>query len=138
MTQIDPKQTPELTPQDILRHWLAYCKYDPDQRSFNILSTNYSFHKACKKMALAMDYDPSGVLALLYAKETFIAILKEVKEPVFDFLSDPHGYDEDKEMFDLFMSPTLTKAETALLDAISALVDQVVNVGFLKFEVEKP
>lgn len=127
MAQNTQKQM-ELTPQDILQHWLAYCKYDPDQHSFNLLSTNYSFHKACKKMTLAMDYDPSGVLALLYAKDTFFSILKEVKDPVFDFLSDPHSYDEDKEMFDLFMSPTLTKAETALLDAISAIVDQVVNV----------
>ena len=70
--------TIDKTLNDILNHFAEYAKYDPDQKRFNLLSDNYKFHQAGKVMEMLIsEYDPSGVLAVMYAKREFLNSLKK-------------------------------------------------------------
>ena len=60
-----------MTTNEILKHWLTYSEYDPEQSSFNLLSTSYLYHKAGKVMTKVMEYDLSGVVALIYTAVIF-------------------------------------------------------------------
>ena len=76
-----------MTVQEILQHWLDYTKYDPNQKSFNLLSSNYAFHRASKAMSAVMEFDPTGTIAVLYAKEVYLQICKEQSVSLFDLWS---------------------------------------------------
>lgn len=115
-----------MTTEEILKHWLAYSEYDPEQKSFNLLSTNYQFHKICDNMKKIMSFDPSGVIAILYAKTKFIELCKDVRVTLADVFGAPEDFAADKEMWDIFHSEDIIAVENELLEKIDALVSQIV------------
>lgn len=118
-----------MTAHEILQHWLTYTKYDPEQKSFNLLSTNYAFNRASKEMAAVMEYDPSGTIAVLYAKDFYIHLCKESKITLYDLFTDSDTeLAADREMWNFFMSEDVTAVEKQFLDAINALTSQVIDV----------
>ena len=118
-----------MTTQEILQHWLDYTKYDPNQKSFNLLSSNYAFHRASKAMSAVMEFDPTGTIAVLYAKEVYLQICKEQSVSLFDLWSGENPELKDgKTMWDIFMSEDFSVVEKQFLDAIDSLTSKIVGV----------
>lgn len=118
-----------MTVQEILQYWLDYTKYDPDQKSFNLLSSNYTFHRASKAMSAVMEFDPTGTIAVLYAKDVYLQICKEQKVSLFDLWSGKISELKDgKIMWDIFMSEDFSVVEKQFLDEIDFLVSIIVGV----------
>ncbi|MCI7150572.1 hypothetical protein MSA92_12340 [bacterium] len=71
-----------MTYLDILEKWAIYCEYDREQTRFNLLSKNYVLHKVGKNIEMLLsEYDPSGMLAVIYTKMQFQALLQGVNNP---------------------------------------------------------
>lgn len=115
-----------MTTEEILSHWLKYSEYDPTQKTFNILSTNYQFHKICENMKKIMAFDPYGTLAILYAKAKYIELCKDVRVTLADILESQESIAEDKEMWDIFHGEDIITVENDLLAKIDAVVSQVI------------
>ena len=78
---------------EVLNKWANYSKYDRDQTCFNLLSYDIQFHKVNKQIEkILKDYDDSGVLAILMAKNIFTKMIKDSKVNLYDLLSNPHIY----------------------------------------------
>ena len=59
-----------VTAYTILEAFGKYSKYDPAQKSFNAMSSEWVYHHAGEKITQVCDeFDPSGTLAALYAKK---------------------------------------------------------------------
>ena len=101
-----------MTNLEILNQFGEYVKYDPGQRSFDLFSDNYKYHKAGKTIECLLDqFDPSGEIAVIYAKAVFENVIKSSKYSVkiSDLVSDKNTYDQlresiekDIEMHDIF------------------------------------
>lgn len=115
-----------MTTSEIFQHWLKYSEYDPEQKSFNMLSANYQFHKIGDNMKKIMAFDPSGTIAILYAKAKYIELCKDVRITLADVFENPESYADDKEMWDIFHSEDIITVENDLLSKIDAVVSQVI------------
>ena len=49
-----------MTTSEVLNQWAAYTHYDDEQTTFDLLSNNYTFHVATKKVKQIMEFDPTG------------------------------------------------------------------------------
>lgn len=116
-----------MTTEQILKHWLTYSEYDPEQKSFNLLSANYQFHKICDNMKKIMAFDSSGVIAILYAKTKFIELCKDIRITLADAFEKPEDFADDRRMWDIFHSEGITVIEDELLEKIDAVVSQVIS-----------
>lgn len=115
-----------MTREEIIQHWLKYSEYDPDQKSFNLLSANYRMNRICEGMKKILAFDPSGTLAILYAKRGFLQMCEDVRITMLDVLGSPESFAEDKEMWDIFNSPDIAVFEEEFLNRLDALVTQTV------------
>ena len=60
---------------DILEAWAKYSNFDANRTQFNVLSYEYKYHEATKKIEkLVNEYDKSGVLAVLTIKHLFLQL----------------------------------------------------------------
>lgn len=110
----------------ILEKWAAYSHFDPEQRQFNLLSHEYELNRCNKRIHyLNEHYDASGVLGLIYAKNTFRRIAKEQRVSVFDVLNNPNDLREDFEMWALFNGKEMQDMENRYLDGLDQIVQQV-------------
>lgn len=66
---------------DILARWAEYSDYDPEQKSFNLLSTNYEMNRISKSVAAINEFDPTGTMGVLYVKQAFENLCKDVRVP---------------------------------------------------------
>ena len=113
---------------DILNAWAKYSEYDPDQKSFNLLSSKYYMHNASKNAAAINDYDPTGNLAVLYLKEMFRRLCKDSTMNVMELLEHPEGLVEHKKMWDMFHSRDVKSIEDAILGAMDGIIRRIVPV----------
>ena len=114
-----------MTTADILDRWLKYSQYDEKKR-FNLLSPTYAMHKATEQMKTITSFDPTGTIAVLYAKQIFFDICDEMRVKLLDILSKPEEWAEDLEMYKLFTSDEFAVVENAMLDSIDRFVRSVV------------
>lgn len=125
--------TIDKTLNDILNHFAEYAKYDPDQKRFNLLSDNYEFHQAGKVMEMLIsEYDPSGVLAVMYAKREFLNSLKkrvDLGSLIFAMAGDDPEYMDELQrilsMYRDFNSDAYKQAVTGYIDDMNTLIQQV-------------
>ena len=125
--------TIDKTLNDILNHFAEYAKYDPDQKRFNLLSDNYKFHQAGKVMEMLIsEYDPSGVLAVMYAKREFLNSLKkrvDLGSLIFAMAGDDPEYMDELQrilsMYRDFNSDAYKQAVTGYIDDMNTLIQQV-------------
>lgn len=117
-----------MTASEILSLWAKYSEYDENQTRFNLMSTNYWYHEAGKKMTAIMQFDPTGTMAVLYAKRIFMDTCKACKVKVFDLLENPDYLAADRKMWDIFMSEDVASVESHILNGIDSLVQQVISV----------
>lgn len=125
------EQTVGLEATEILKKWLQYTEYDPDQKSFNLLSNQYTLHKCCKTIEALQPYDPTGAFSVLYAKQQFIQMLKEISVKAFDCVQNPDYLAEEREMWAVFHSADVLAVEKQILDAFDAMVQKIVPAKML-------
>ena len=87
-----------MTVPEILNKWAEYSNYDPEQHSFNLLSSNYEMHRASKRATAINAFDETGKLAVLYLKEVFTQICAQSSVKLLDYLKEPDGLREHVEM----------------------------------------
>lgn len=116
---------------EILNEWLRYSKYDPEQKKFNLMSNDYYFHRCNENIGAISEYDPTGTLAVLYTKEVFMRSIRDKSVRLFDVLSNPSLWAEEKRMWDIFNSPDIKAVEYGLLDNVGAIVEQVVETKMI-------
>jgi len=129
-----------ITPIEILKKWTDYSHYDPEQKKFNILSTEYVYHKCNDNIARFMEYEPTGILGIIYAKNCFEKLLEDSRIKAIDIVKNRDALKEEFEMWDIFNSADVKAAEKELLDNISNLISQIVGnkmLGERDLEAEK-
>ena len=90
---------------EILERWAQYTKFDPGQTRFNLLTSEYTLNRCNKRIQeLLSNYDPSGTLAVVYAKNICRELLQEKKLTLFDALTELDKYQETKEIWEMFSS----------------------------------
>ena len=115
-----------MTPNDILNAWIKYSEYDPEQKKFNLLSSNYHMHKASDAASAIMDYDPSGSIAVLYLKEMFQRLCENSTFKMIDLMEHPEALGKHKQMWDMFHSEGVRKIEDAILGAMDGIIQKIV------------
>lgn len=111
-----------MTYLDILEKWAVYSEYNSEQTSFNLLSNNYVLHQVGKVIEMLLsEYDNTGMLAVIYAKTQFEKLLKKIKIPLWDVLTSPESYREEKELLALFNEPVVKDAEKEFIGRLNRI-----------------
>ena len=130
-----------MTPDTILQKFMEYVHYEPDQTSFNLLSDSYIFHNACKNIENnALVFDPSGQMAVLYARKVYNEVLRSARVPLLDVLCNEEEYKREKEMYELFNSEEINSIEKNYVEAINSVITKVIGreaIGERDLEKEK-
>ena len=121
-----------MTTFEILERWAQYTKFDPEQTRFNLLTSEYTLNRCNKRIQeLLNNYDPSGTLAVVYAKNICRELLQEKKLTLFEALTELDKYQETKEIWDMFSSQEVRDIEDVYLNAVDKLVQQVTGTKML-------
>lgn len=120
-----------MTPLEILNEWAKYTNFDPNQTRFNLLSTEYQFHRCSEKLVKFMNYDPSGTLGVIYARSVFQKVMNDARICVADILREPDCLAEEQHMWTMFHDPAIQAFEDSLLDRIDAIVQQSVETKMI-------
>ena len=105
-----------MTTFEILERWAQYTKFDPEQTRFNLLTSEYTLNRCNKRIQeLLNNYDPSGTLAVVYAKNICRELLQEKKLTLFEALTELDKYQETKEIWDMFSSQEVRDIEDVYL-----------------------
>ena len=115
--------------EDILKKWIEYTDFDPDRKKFNLLSAEYEFHKISKKMTDISKFDPSGTLAVLYAKNKFEQFTEHAKVPLRTILEEPDSLRESSEMWNMLHSTEVRSLEDGLVKELAKIRDTVAENG---------
>lgn len=117
---------------DILNKWFAFSGYDPDQTRFNLLSSEYTYHQTNKRIeSLLKDYDPSGALAVIYAKAVFVNEMKDQKVALYNVLSDHSAWQQYQDAWNSFYSDEVISLETNFLDGLHRLICEITGKTML-------
>lgn len=121
-----------MTTFEILERWAQYTKFDPEQTRFNLLTSEYTLNRCNKRIQeLLSNYDPSGTLAVVYAKNICRELLQEKKLTLFEALTELDKYQETKEIWEMFSSQEVRDIEDVYLNAVDKLVQQVTGTKML-------
>ncbi len=108
---------------DVLKAFGEYIDYDPEQTHFNLLSYSYVYHSAGKVIGQICDnYDPTGRMAVLYAKRVYSKVISDSRVKMIDLLTHEEEYLAEKRMYDLFHSEEVNKIEKEYLDALTDII----------------
>lgn len=113
---------------DILEKWAEYTSYNPNQTSFNLNNQNYNLHALNKRIEyIVKTYDETGALAIIQAKIMFKRLLKGGTYNALAYMENPSIVARDKEMWDIFHCPEVTKAENAYVNTVDQLSQRVIG-----------
>lgn len=105
---------------DILKAFGEYVNYDPDQKQFNLLSSNYTYHQAGNRITTICDvYDPSGRMAVLYARCVYDDVISGERVKLHDLLLHPEAFDRELNMHKIFHSESVEKIESEYIEALN-------------------
>jgi len=116
---------------EILKEWLRYTDYDPERKSFYLGSVESSYHTCNKTISAFMPYNPSGEIAVLYAKQQFRKILSDHRVNAFEVISQPELLHSHTRMWELLNSNDVSAIEKTVLDDLNELLDQVIPAKLL-------
>lgn len=105
----------ELNVMNVLNKWAEVVNYDKDQTTFNLLSSNYAFHRAGERIQEILQYDSTGNIAVLYAKYSYESIVKDCKLSLLDLMKDPDCCKDYLDMWNTFEHPYIQKLESDLM-----------------------
>ena len=96
---------------EILKQFGEYIHYDPDQHKFNLLSNEYTLHKAGDTITTICDrFDSSGRMAVLYAKKIYLRTVADTCLKLIDVLQNRHGLEDEFKMYDVFVGEDVAKS----------------------------
>lgn len=107
---------------EVLNRWADFSDYNPDERQFNLLSVHYTYHQCTDRIRSFMEYDQSGALGVIYARQVFEDTLTESRVRAIELVKNPHGLDDEIEMWRVFHHPDILAIEQSLLDRIDSIV----------------
>lgn len=115
--------------EQILRKWMKVSGYDREQTKFNLLSSNYEFHRCGERIEQLLKFDDSGVFAALYAKASFETICKGLTCKLIDILKNPDGTKEYQDMWDMFNCSEMVEVENNAIHNIIGLTNIKPAIG---------
>lgn len=122
----------DITILDVLNTWFKWSKFDPNQKSFNILSNSYDIHKATElALKVLNDIDNTGVLSVLLLKERYNKILKDTRVKLYDIISKPKNIQAEVEMYRYFNADVVREAEKSLQYTLGKLYENVVGTSLI-------
>ena len=108
-----------MNPFEILKQFGEYIHYNPDQKSFNLLSNDWMLHNAGKTITTICDrFDSSGRMAVLYAKKVYMKTIEDARVRLLDVLSHRDALADETKMYDLFHGPEVEEIERSYMDAL--------------------
>lgn len=117
---------------DIFNLWLKWSKYDPNQKSFNLLSNSYDIHKATELAQKVLnEYDKTGLISVLMLKEEFIKCLKDESITCYDAIANRSKLEAELEMFEYFNSNIVLQAEKSLQYTLARLYKNIVGISLI-------
>lgn len=125
---------------DILKKWLTYTDYNPERKSFALGSLIYEYHRCNETISKFSPYNPTGELAVLYAKQKYEKILRESRLSALEVVRNPAALQPDIEMWNLLHSPEVNAIETAVLEDFNDLISHVIPatmIGQRDLDAEK-
>ena len=120
----------------ILKKWLEVSEYSPEQKEFNLLSSNFRFHECGNRIQQLLKWDSSGIFAVLYAKASFETICKGIVCNLLDFLNHPAGLKDYQDIWNMFNCPEMADIEHKAIHNIVRLTSSNPAVGELDSENE--
>lgn len=122
---------------DILNKWAQYSNYDREQKKFNLNSYEYEFHRTNELIETILNnYDDSGVLAILTAKQIYLKMIRDVRIPLISILENKKSMNEEIEMYEMFHSSIINEAEDYYLNLIENISMNIIGKPLLG-EVDK-
>lgn len=115
--------------KSIINKWIEITEYDKDQRSFNLLSSNYAFHRAGDFASKLTQYDRFGYFTVLYLKASFESICKGIHVSLIDCLKDPSILKDYMSMWELFESPEFRDLERSTINTIIGTTNMNKAIG---------
>lgn len=110
-----------MTAYDILEKFGEYANYDPDQTSFNLLSSNYEYHKACKHItSICNVWDHTGRMAVLYARCVYDNEISDARVKLHDLLIHPEAFKHEQEMYRMFHGEEVEQIENDYIEALNS------------------
>lgn len=122
--------------EKVLNKWIEITKYDSAQENFNLLSSNFEFHRCGERIKQLLKFDSSGVFATLYAKASFETICKGLSCKLIDILNNPDGTKEYQDMWDTFNCPEIIEVENNAINSIIRLTNIQPAIGDIDKEYE--
>lgn len=116
-----------MTAAELLKKWLEYTKYDPDQKTFKIFSAEYAFRKISDTVDKFLPYDPDAKLSALYIQNQYEKVLKDMQLNACEVISNPQGIQEHVQMWQLLHSDEVTAIEQSVMDTLEVLVSRVMK-----------
>lgn len=117
-----------MTNLEILEKFAAFAEYDENQTRFILGSRNYEFNRGIARIKEISEYDPTNTIGVLYAQYLYDSTASEIKIPMIDILKNPHGLDEEIEMYSILHSDEIKAAEQDLTDRIDELVSAIIPI----------
>lgn len=113
---------------EILDIWAKYADYNPERTTFFFGSAKYELHRVCEKIKdITENFETSGSLAIIYAKKSFISLLKSCKITVFNALNNPSELNAEKEMWEVFESDIVKDIESNFLNSCDELLQKIMG-----------
>ena len=110
--------------KNILDKYAKYIDYDKDRTSFNL--STYEFHKSGEIISqLLTGYDPTGALSVLYAKDTFLYVMKDATVSVLKLCEDKDALKETFEIYQMFHSPDIANIEKSVMGTINSIYTKI-------------
>lgn len=113
-----------MTNIELLEKWSKCLEYDKDQTTFDLNTISYDIHKAGDTIkTIINEYDPSGNLAVVYAKNKLIKFLNSLTIKLIDLFTDNTAVLDLNDLFYLFSSKSVKSIERNLVNAITNIAD---------------
>lgn len=114
---------------DILKKFGEYINYNPDQKSFDLMSNDWTFHQAGKTISTICErFDRSGNMAVLYAKKVYLKVLAESRVRLSDVLSHRDLLANEMEMYDLFHGSDVEEIENNYVEALHRTILEITGM----------
>lgn len=116
---------------EIFKKWLAYTEYDPGRNTIMLGSLAGDYHFCNQTISKFMPYNPSGEIAVLYAKHQFRKIMAEKRLNAFSVIDSPEQLQSHIDMWNLFCSEEVQSIERGVLNDLSELLGKVIPAKML-------
>lgn len=111
----------------ILNEWASVLEFNPDQKSFDLGNFSLDIHIAGETMKKLIDqFDDSGEISVLYAKQFYTEYLKHVSVKLFDlFEGDSDNLKIFRNLYRTLNGHDVTVIEAKWIEAVSKILNRL-------------